>query len=495
MLLNLLKHDLRDLDIDIKTREEASPLVPFAKVILALDASRRRNTRPDGREVAGTLVDLTKGIEAATKRVEEGMKSKGKDGPDPSKAVANRALGFAGQLRKTLREYLAHYEGYEPLFSWWTAEPAKAANKALGDYETFLREKVVGVKPDDKTTIIGDPIGREALLADLESAMIPYTPDELIAIAEKEFAWCDAEMLRASRELGFGDDWKKALERVKTLHVAPGEQAELIRDLALEAIAYVEENGLVSIPPLAKGTWRIDMMDPEMQLVNPFFVYANGAAINVSFPTSGMTHEQKLMSMRREQPPLRPRDRLPRIDPGPPPPVVHAQPIPYLPTAVRHAFWMEGWALYWEMVLWDKGFTKTPEDRVGALFWRMHRCARIIFSLNFHLKKWTPQQCIDFLVDRVGHERDNASAEVRRSFNGNYGPLYQCAYMLGAMQFPRPAGRVGRLRHDERADFPRRDPPRGRHPDRDGPRDPRETEAPRDYKTSWKFAGEKPGAK
>ena len=65
----------------------------------------------------------------------------------------------------------------------------------------------------------------------------------------------------------------------------------------------------------------------------------------------------------------------------------------------------------------------------------MHRCARIIFSLNYHLGKWTPQQCIDFLVDRVGHERANAEGEVRRSFTGGYGPLYQLAYMIGGLQF------------------------------------------------------------
>jgi uncharacterized protein (DUF885 family) len=45
-----------------------------------------------------------------------------------------------------------------------------------------------------------------------------------------------------------------------------------------------------------------------------------------------------------------------------------------------------------------------------------------------------PQECIDFLVDRVGHERDNATAEVRRSFAGSYGPLYQIAYMVGGLQ-------------------------------------------------------------
>ena len=64
----------------------------------------------------------------------------------------------------------------------------------------------------------------------------------------------------------------------------------------------------------------------------------------------------------------------------------------------------------------------------------MHRCARIIFSLKFHMGEWSPQECIDFLVDRVGHERENATAEVRRSFQGSYGPLYQAAYLLGGLQ-------------------------------------------------------------
>ena len=34
------------------------------------------------------------------------------------------------------------------------------------------------------------------------------------------------------------------------------------------------------------------------------------------------------------------------------------------------------------------------------------------------------------LVNRVGHERANATAEVRRSFIGTYPPLYQIAYMM-----------------------------------------------------------------
>ena len=98
-------------------------------------------------------------------------------------------------------------------------------------------------------------------------------------------------------------------------------------------------------------------------------------------------------------------------------------------------FWTEGMAFYWEMLLWDLGFTHTPEQRIGALVWRMHRCARIIFSLSFHLRKMTALECVQFLIDRVGFERANAEGEVRRSFNGSYPPIYQCAYMLGALQF------------------------------------------------------------
>jgi uncharacterized protein (DUF885 family) len=97
-------------------------------------------------------------------------------------------------------------------------------------------------------------------------------------------------------------------------------------------------------------------------------------------------------------------------------------------------FYGEGWPLYWELTMYELGFHKTPEQKIGALFWRMHRCARIIFSLNFHMGRWSPQECVDFLVDRVGHERDNATAEVRRSFQGGYGPLYQAAYLLGGLQ-------------------------------------------------------------
>jgi uncharacterized protein (DUF885 family) len=148
-----------------------------------------------------------------------------------------------------------------------------------------------------------------------------------------------------------------------------------------------------------------------------------------------MTHEEKMMSMRGNNPHFSRSTVHHELIPG-----HHLQGF-MTDRYMRHRqvfstpFWGEGWALYWEMLLWDLGFPRTPEDRVGMLFWRMHRTARIIFSLRFHLGTMTPQEAVDFLVDRVGHERANAEAEVRRSFNGTYPPLYQVAYMIGGLQF------------------------------------------------------------
>ncbi|HKB14741.1 MAG TPA: DUF885 family protein, partial [Planctomycetota bacterium] len=102
----------------------------------------------------------------------------------------------------------------------------------------------------------------------------------------------------------------------------------------------------------------------------------------------------------------------------------------------------------------------------------------------------SPQAAIDLLVERVGHERANATAEVRRSFQGGYGPLYQVAYMIGGLQFRA-------LRRDLVES--------GRMTDRafhdavlqGGPMPVECVRArlagsalPRDWKPSWKFAGD-----
>jgi len=481
---NHLDYQLRQLEIQAKQIAEIEPLMPFAPTIVELEEARRHMQPVDPAKVASSLDGLARQIEATRRTVEADVRRRGSGegasaSPFLKKAVAHRAAAVLGDLRTTLRNWFTFYNGYDPLFTWWAEAPYRQVDQTLQSYIAFLRERIVGLRTEGAEAsaegeamgrlptggpfrgtpasllaggqgrgaalqrplaaeagggdIIGDPIGREALLVELEREMIPYTPEELIALAEREMAWCENEMKRASRELGYGDDWKKALEYVKTRYVEPGKQPELVRDLAQEAIAFLEARDLVTIPPLAKETWRMEMMSPERQLVNPFFT--GGEVITVSYPTHTMPHEAKMMSLRGNNRHFSRATVFHELIPG-----HHLQGFmtarykPYR-NLFSTPFWGEGWALYWELLLWDLGFHKSPEDRIGALFWRMHRCARIIFSLKFHLGEMTPEECIAYLVERVGHERANAEAEVRRSFGGAYGPLYQAAYLLGGLQF------------------------------------------------------------
>jgi uncharacterized protein (DUF885 family) len=432
LLKNRVTTEQHQLAIDKKRAEEMQPLIPFAKAIEDLAGTRRTMERPDPEKAAGVLTEMAKQIDALRKELDPGPHGAAGDKPKINPVVANRAAQTVEQLRTSLHEWFNFSNSYDPTFTWWMDVPYKEVDKALTSYEGFLKEKLVGIAGDDKTTIIGDPVGREALIADLQDNMIPYTPEELIAIAQTEMDWCMKEMLRASREMGYGDDWHAALEHVKQMHVPPGEQPELIRKLVVQGSDFVKQNDMVTVPPLADETWRMIMMTPERQLVNPFFT--GGNEISVSYPTDTMTYEQREMSMRGNNIPFAHATAFHEMIPG------HF--LQFYMTSRYHTyrrifsspFWGEGDAFQWEMEFYDRGFNKTPEERVGALFWRMHRSARVIFTMHFHLGEWTPKQCVDYLISAVGHEPDNATAEVRRSFDGSVGPLYQSAYLMGALQ-------------------------------------------------------------
>ncbi|HET9425539.1 MAG TPA: DUF885 family protein [Gemmatimonadaceae bacterium] len=488
LLDNRLRYQLALLDRADKERRETADLLPFADRLLSLQDRRRDLVPVDPVASARTLSAVTKQIDSLRARVESA--GRGNAAPGISRTVANRAAEDIDRIRNVVGGWYRYYDGYDPLFTWWVREPFTRIDESLTSYARAIRTRLVGIPAAQATVaaaggaggaaggrggaggvggaaggrggaggaggagggrggapgagapsptaaaaaapIIGDPIGAEGLAADLAHEMIPYTPEELMAIAEKEYAFSLSEAKKAAREMGLGDDWKAAMEKVKNTYVEPGKQPELIRKLAREAEEFFAKHDWITIPELAKEDWGMEMLSPERQRTSPFFL--GGANILVSYPTAEMSDEDKLMSLRGNNPHFSRATVHHELNPG-----HHLQQF-MMARYNQHRrvfstpFWNEGQSLYWEMFLWDHDFIQTPEDRIGALFWRMHRSARIIFSMKFHLGQMTPEQAIQFLVDTVAFERANADAEVRRSFNGTYPPLYQAGYMLGGLQ-------------------------------------------------------------
>ncbi len=433
-LRNRITFDREMLQQTIIRGEEMVPLLPFSNTLRQLQETRYDRQRVDPQSAASTLDETAREINrlTLTLEVESRQPREQTERPDISKTIAARAANQVEHLRDVLKDWNTFYDGYDPLFSWWVRQPYAALDEALAGYADAINRFLVGRQAGSPPPLIGDPVLAEGLRAHLAVEMIPYSAEELIEIGEQEFAWIERAFKEVSHEMGFGEDWKAALEHTKNLAPPPGEKPWVIFDIAAYSENFIDSLGSVTMPPLAREVWRLEMQSPQQQLVNPFFT--GGEVTRVSYPTDGMSHQDKLMSMRGNTPHFNFATVHHELIPG-----HHLQGFmsrrfnTHRSALNRTPFWLEGWALYWELQLWDQDFPRNNPDKIGMLFWRLHRAARIIFSLNYQLGNWTPQEAVDFLVDRVGHERANAEAEVRRTARD--APLYQIAYLTGGLQF------------------------------------------------------------
>lgn len=424
---NYLNRSTQRLKLEQKKDRDAEPLLPFAPALILLceDGQASRFEGLDPKHVATVLHKASASMAEITSWVEKGNLT-------ASKEAAYRATENIKALQRPIYDLYDFFQGYSPEFNWWVKAPFEAFDAALEPLLSSISTKLAGVHPNDQDEIVGEAIGRDRLLVELDAEMIPYTPEELLKIASDKYAWCEREMKYVALQLGFGNDWKAALRHVQGIYVDPGKQPQLIKSLVDSATTYVKSHDLVTVPPLAEK-WTMEMMSAVAQKSNPFFL--GGTTLVVSYPTDEMSHADKLMSMRGNGPHMSKATAFHEMIPG-----HHLQGFinqrSHAYRSIFHnAFYEEGWPMYWELLFWDRGdFFTSPEDKVATLFWRMHRCARILFSIKFHLGQLSPQQCINMLVDMVGHERATAEGEVRRSIMGDYGPLYQAGYYLGAMQ-------------------------------------------------------------
>jgi hypothetical protein len=438
LLRDRIRYEEGRLEVEADQEAEMEILLPFQGRLVALHEARRDLDGVDPREAAETIHQVTLEMEAARDRIRAALREDRRVTAEAggtlevTPVVALRAVSRIGELRQAGTQWFEHFDAYDPLFSWWVRAPWERFGTVAGELVTLLRQDGAGFRQGQPEPTVGDPMGRDALLLDLRNEMIAYTPEELLEIAEAELAWGEARLREAAQEMGYGDDWHAALEHVKSLHVEPGDQIHLVTELAREAEEFLEARDLVTVPELAREVWRMEMLSPARQRIAPFFL--GGEVVQVAFPTDAMSHEEKLMSLRSNN------EHFSRA-------VVHHELIPghHLQgfmtsrysthrSLFSTPFWGEGWALYWELLLWDLDFARGPEDRIGMLVWRNHRAARILFSLAFHLEQMTPDEAVDLLVTRVGFERAASEAEVRRSFTGQYSPLYQAGYLLGGLQ-------------------------------------------------------------
>ncbi len=105
--------------------------------------------------------------------------------------------------------------------------------------------------------------------------------------------------------------------------------------------------------------------------------------------------------------------------------------IPMVRKIAFNTAYIEGWALYAEMLADENGFNPTPEHRIGYLKSELHRAARLVVDTGIHYKKWSRVQAIDYLVMEGLLHPGYAQAEVTRYTTW---PGQACAYKIGQLK-------------------------------------------------------------
>jgi hypothetical protein len=388
-----------------------------ALLLLELEDKRRVGEIPDGRECARLLT-------AAAKELAELRE----DLPSPEDALLTTRL--VSCAREAIERWFGSAYGYDPEKTWWMKEPKERLEDELEKTLEALIE-ASGQKGEWDDPLVGSPVGRDAIEEMIEAEELPVGIDQMIDIGEKHAAWCREEIARAAQELGLST-WQEGVTAMMEDCAPPGEQDQLAWKTAREIIDFVEARDLVTVPDIARETWRIDMSPLELQRTMPFSPYG-GQYMITAYPLDTMDHETKTMSFAANN-----RGCLRLVTPHELIPGHHLQLTqsrllrPYR-RLFSTPFFVEGWTLHWEMLQWELGWARTPLERIGMLWWRLHRCMRIVVSLKYHVGEMSADEMVQLLVEQGGQNKHSATGEVRRYIGPDYPPLYQCAYLIGGM--------------------------------------------------------------
>lgn len=91
---------------------------------------------------------------------------------------------------------------------------------------------------------------------------------------------------------------------------------------------------------------------------------------------------------------------------------------------------IEGWALYAERLGWELGL-EDAYSNLGCLQALLWRAARLVVDTGIHVKRWTRQEAIDYMVKATGLPERDVITEVERYI---VAPGQACAYYIGYLK-------------------------------------------------------------
>lgn len=248
------------------------------------------------------------------------------------------------------------------------------------------------------------------------------TPEDIHQLGLKEVERIQAEMQQAFDDLGYEGTLKENLDQLyaesKRFH---GEEAmdeyvrvsnEMFDDLSA---FFYEEDMPISRPNIKVSSGGNYYVTPSIDGKRPgvYYLDLNGGHYDFTINTLAFHETVPGHHLERE----------------------HELVLEHIPMVRKLAFntaFIEGWALYSEMLADENGYNPTPAHRIGYLKSELHRAARLVVDTGIHYKKWSREESIDYLVAEGLLNSGYAEVEVTRY---TAWPGQACAYKIGQLKF------------------------------------------------------------
>uniref|UniRef100_UPI0030F4976E DUF885 domain-containing protein n=1 Tax=Paraglaciecola sp. TaxID=1920173 RepID=UPI0030F4976E len=108
-----------------------------------------------------------------------------------------------------------------------------------------------------------------------------------------------------------------------------------------------------------------------------------------------------------------------------------------LPKVRRYSYlsaFGEGWGLYAEFLGKEVGMYETPYDDFGRLSYEMWRACRLVVDTGMHIKEWSKQQAINYMLENTALSEHNVRTEVDRYISW---PGQALSYKIGELTIKR----------------------------------------------------------
>lgn len=94
----------------------------------------------------------------------------------------------------------------------------------------------------------------------------------------------------------------------------------------------------------------------------------------------------------------------------------------------------EGWGLYSEYLGKEVGIYKTPYEEFGRLSYEMWRACRLVVDTGMHLKGWSREKALNYMLDNTALSEHNVRTEIDRYISW---PAQALSYKIGEIEIRR----------------------------------------------------------